>query len=397
MKKRLVLYEEVCYLIGLPTLALGAALMVQANFGISVVISPAYVLHLKLSQFWPVFTFGLAEYVVQGLLLLLLLLLVRRFHRSYLFSFVTVLIYGRVLDAFLFVLEKLPIDALPLRMAVYLLGLLFCALGVALMLRTYLSPEVYELLIRELSKLHKKPLGLVKTIYDCSSCTMAVLMSFCFFGWLELRGVGIGTVISALCSGALVALIGGAINRRFTLRVAFPHLEKYFVRPPFPGQKEKRTHDLRYERLEDAHVQALLPIWSDEAVIRYTGIPVPCTEEEVRERVARLKMGDVFVVYDKAVLIGIVGCPAIDKQERMFGLFYHFAQSAWGKGYATCAAAWLVAYMKETYQTCILLADVVTDNRASETILLHLGFRCAKEEAWEKAGEAFCLRQYRLE
>lgn len=238
MKKRPILYEELCYLFGLPALALGAALLVQANFGLSVVISPAYVLHLKLSQLWPAFSFGVAEYVVQGSLLLLLLLLLRRFHYSYLFSFVTALFYGQVLDFFLTQLGALTIETLPLRIAIYVIGLLLCALGVALMLHTYLSPEVYELLIRELSRRDGRPLGLVKTIYDCTSCTVAIALSFCFFGWLQFYGVGIGTVISALCSGALVSLMGATLRKYFVLTVAFPRLARYFTTPKFPKELE---------------------------------------------------------------------------------------------------------------------------------------------------------------
>lgn len=66
MKKR-GFYSELSYLFGLVTLALGAVFMVHADFGVSVVVAPAYLVYLKLSQTWQFVTFGLTEYFVQGI------------------------------------------------------------------------------------------------------------------------------------------------------------------------------------------------------------------------------------------------------------------------------------------------------------------------------------------
>jgi uncharacterized membrane protein YczE len=97
MKKR-VFYTEAAYLIGLAVIALGAALMAAADFGMSMVVAPAYLLHLKISRYLPFFSFGMAEYTLQAVLLLVLVLLLRRFKLSYLFSFVTAVFYGLLLD-----------------------------------------------------------------------------------------------------------------------------------------------------------------------------------------------------------------------------------------------------------------------------------------------------------
>lgn len=236
--KKPVIYTELCYLVGIVSLALGAALMVCADFGMSVVVSPAYLLHLKISEIWPGFTFGIAEYCMQGTLLLLLILVVRRFHWSYLFSFATALLYGFALDRLLPLVLSLPSTALWQRIIVYLVGLFFCALGVSLVLHTYISPEVYELFIREFSSKYAISIGKVKTVYDCSSCLLAILLSFAFYGLFHFRGVGIGTLISALSSGTLTALFGRFWESYFTLKPAFPAAAAVFSPPPF---KDKRT------------------------------------------------------------------------------------------------------------------------------------------------------------
>jgi uncharacterized membrane protein YczE len=234
MKKKPVFYTELCYLFGILILALGASLLVKADFGVSVVVSPAYLLHLKLSETWSFFSFGIAEYVVQGTLLLLVILLVRRFHWSYLFSFVTALFYGFVLDRVLSVFALLSFQHLSLRIVFFLLGLLLCAIGVSLVLHTYLSPEVYELLIREVSACYRWNLGKVKTVYDCISCLIAISLSFAFFGLFHFHGIGIGTVISALVNGTLISLVSRFLESHFELCPAFPNIQHVFSSPPFP-------------------------------------------------------------------------------------------------------------------------------------------------------------------
>lgn len=249
MKKKPVFYTELCYLFGILTLAVGASLLVKADFGVSVVVSPAYLLHLKISETWSFFTFGLAEYVVQGTLLLLVIGLVRRFHWSYLFSFVTTLFYGFVLDRVLWVFSLFSFQHFPLRIACFLLGLILCAIGVSLVLHTYLSPEVYELLIREVSACYTWKLGKVKTIYDCTSCLVAITFSFSFFGFPHFHGIGIGTVISALVNGTLIALVSRFLESHFQLSPAFPNIQHLFTPPPFAHTKGQTVNEDSLEQI----------------------------------------------------------------------------------------------------------------------------------------------------
>ena len=120
MKKK-TFYTEVAYVLGIVILALGTALMEKADFGMSMVVAPAYLLHLKISQTLPVFSFGMAEYTLQAAILLLLGLAMRRFKLSYLFSFGTAVIYGVTLDSVMLLTAALPANAFALRGAYYLL------------------------------------------------------------------------------------------------------------------------------------------------------------------------------------------------------------------------------------------------------------------------------------
>ncbi len=107
MKKK-VFYTELAYVLGLVIIAFSAACTEKADFGMSMVVAPAYLLHLKVSQWLPWFTFGVAEYCFQGLLVLVTVIIMRKCKPFYLFSFVTALLYGTFLDIAMAIIAPLP-------------------------------------------------------------------------------------------------------------------------------------------------------------------------------------------------------------------------------------------------------------------------------------------------
>ena len=87
-------FAELAYVMGMILCPLGVCLSAKSGFGVSMVVAPAYVLYLRISETLPWFTFGKSEYIFQGLLLILLGIAVRRFKWKYLLSFVTAFLYG---------------------------------------------------------------------------------------------------------------------------------------------------------------------------------------------------------------------------------------------------------------------------------------------------------------
>ena len=207
-KDKRVFYTEAAYIIGLAALALGTAFMTVADFGVSMIVAPAYLVHLKLSEVWSFVTFGVAEYILQFLLLVLMVAVVKQFKVSYLFSFATAVFYGLMLDGFLWILDfgvtGGVITGIPARIICYAIGMLFCTAGVSLMFHTYISPEVYELFVKEVADKYHLSLAKVKTGYDCSSLLLAIVLSFLFYGFGTFVGVNVGTVICALMNGWMI-------------------------------------------------------------------------------------------------------------------------------------------------------------------------------------------------
>jgi uncharacterized membrane protein YczE len=228
--KKPVFYTEAAFVIGLVLLAFGTALTAYGDFGISMVVAPAYILHLKVSEFLPFFSFGMAEYVLQAIVLLLMTVLLRKFRLVWLLSFVTAVLYGLILDASMLLMALLP-DLFALRLVIYILGALICDAGISLLFRTYLPPEVYELFMKNLARKFGKPVSTVKTVYDCVSMAAAIAMSLLFFG--AFRGIGIGSVICALINGALIRAFTRLSDRMFEFN------DRFSLRDRFEEREEK--------------------------------------------------------------------------------------------------------------------------------------------------------------
>ena len=220
MKKH-TFYTEAAYAAGLLLIAAGVSLMEKANFGMSMIVAPAYVLHRWLQPVWGWFTFGAAEYCFQALLLVVMSLALGRFRISWLCSFVTAVVYGFVLDGLMLLAAPLP-TGMVWRVVWYVLGMAVCSLGVACMFRTYLSPEVYELLVKEGSRRYGVEIHRFKTGYDCASCLLAVVMSFACFGLWLFVGVQWGTILCALVNGWLIGQCSRLLEKCFVFKDALP-------------------------------------------------------------------------------------------------------------------------------------------------------------------------------
>lgn len=214
--------SELCYALGLVILALGTALMERSDLGISMVVAPAYLIHLKLRTVFSFYSFGMSEYVFQAFLLILLALIMRRFKLSCLFSFVTAVIYGFILDFLMGVILHIGADTIIIRIVLFAAGTVICALGVALLFNTYITPEAYELFVKEIAAKTGRPVSLVKTVYDLISCAIGVALSFIFFGFMHFEGVKLGTVVCALVNGPLIGLISKWLSKTFEFRDALP-------------------------------------------------------------------------------------------------------------------------------------------------------------------------------
>ena len=225
MKRTLVFYTEAAYFLGLVILALGTAFMEKSAFGVSMVVASSYVIHLKVCRFLSFYSFGMSEYVFQGVLLCVLFLILRKFKAAFLFSFASAFLFGIMLDCCIFLLHYLNYYSIIWRGAYYVIGVFLCSVGVSFVFHTYLPPEVYELFVKELSRLLNKPIEKVKLVYDLSSCLMGICLSFLFFGFGKFSGVKLGTLLCAAVNGPIIGVIDRFLERHFEFKDRLPYRE----------------------------------------------------------------------------------------------------------------------------------------------------------------------------
>ncbi len=227
-RKRLCVSSEFVYLLAIALLALAVAILTAADFGISMVVAPAYLLSLKVGAV----TFGQAEYIIQAGVFILLCLVLRKFKPIYLMSFGTCLLYGTVLDLW----RKIPCFdptvtapgsmALWLRIPMFLVGVLLTSFSVALFFKTYLYPQVYDFFVKAVSYRYGIRLSRFKTCVDLTLLLASTVITFCFFG--KLVGLSWGTLVMAVLNGSIIGFFSDRIDRAFEIQPRFAKFAALF-------------------------------------------------------------------------------------------------------------------------------------------------------------------------
>ena len=170
---------EASFLLGVIVLGFGTALMQLSRFGMSVVVTPAYVLSAWLGVIPP----GAMCYICQGLLIVLTSLMMRRFRVTYLFSFLNAVLFGLSVDFFAQIcFPGVHPETVLGRIALFVPGFLCNSLGVAMLFHTYFPPQAPELFVKELAGKRGWQLYKVKYGYDLCSCALSIGLSYLMLG-----------------------------------------------------------------------------------------------------------------------------------------------------------------------------------------------------------------------
>ena len=225
---KLKIHSETLYFAAIVLLAFSVAMLTAANFGISMIVAPAYILSLKTGFL----TFGQAEYVLQAGLFIVFCLVMRKFKAVYLSSFVTCLIYGAVLDLW----RLLPIfntnvtvpGSMPmlLRVVMFVFGILLTSLSIACFFKTYLYPQVYDFFVKGVSAKFQIKRSFFKTCFDLSCLAVGSAMTLLFFG--KFVGISFGTLFMALINGTVIGFFGRLLDKVLDVTPFFPKFAAHF-------------------------------------------------------------------------------------------------------------------------------------------------------------------------
>lgn len=233
--------SELLWVLGIVFVALGVAICNKANLGVSMVAAPAFVVYEAVAPLWSGFSVGMVEYIIQGFMLILLCIIIKKWNWKYLLAFVVAVIYGYVLNFFLWVLKDVQFDITIMKWVMLIIGDIIVAFGVACFFCTYMPLQVYELFVAEIARSFKINISKVKTIFDITLLIISIVLAFVLFmdaksfNWYTLHynsfhSIGLGTLVTTAINSPLINLSSKIIKKCFDTSPKFEKLEKLLKR-----------------------------------------------------------------------------------------------------------------------------------------------------------------------
>lgn len=187
--------------------AFGVALITKAALGTSPISSLPYVLSLR----FPV-TLGQFTFLMNMLFILAQVLLLRKdFRPVQLLQVAVNVVFSLFIDVSMGLLSWMEVGVLPMRLLALAVGCAVLGFGISVEVEPRVLMVPGEGIVQAIAVVTGRQFGNVKTAFDATLVSTALLLSLLFFH--QLQGLGIGTIFSALAVGRFVDLY----NRRLPL------------------------------------------------------------------------------------------------------------------------------------------------------------------------------------
>ena len=180
--------------------AFGIAMITQADMGTSPISSTAYVLSLEYPLSLGAFTF-----ILNSTFILIQILILRRdFPPIQLLQIIVNIIFSIGIDGAMSLVSRISPNTLLTQWLMLLAGSAVLGFGIALEVAPRVLMVPGEGVVQAVTVKYKRNFGRMKILFDSLLVVLALILSFYFFG--EIKGLGIGTVVSAVLVGRFVSL-----------------------------------------------------------------------------------------------------------------------------------------------------------------------------------------------
>ena len=186
------------YCIGLIVLSFGIALAVNSNLGVSPVSSLPYVVSQILNV-----SLGTCTIIVYTVYILLQMILHgKKFQPTLLLQLVFSTVFGYCVDGAKFILGDFVPSTYFGQLAMLAASILLIGFSLVLYIDVQLAPMPPEGLVGCLAARFNKPFPKVKTLFDCASVLVGLILCLVFLG--KVTGIREGTIVTALLVGRLM-------------------------------------------------------------------------------------------------------------------------------------------------------------------------------------------------
>ncbi|MBO7253166.1 MAG: hypothetical protein J6V25_11150 [Oscillospiraceae bacterium] len=202
------------YCVGLLVLAFGIALAVNSNLGVSPVSSLPYVVSQILN-----ISLGNCTILVYTLYVFAQMLLNgKKFQPVLLLQLVFSTIFGYFVDGAKYILGDFLLPTYFGQLAMLAASIVLISFSLVLYIDVKIAPMPAEGLVGCIAEKIHKPFSKIKTLFDCGSVLVGLVLCFVFLG--KVVGIREGTVITALLVGRLMGFFRKLLTP-FLQRVCF--------------------------------------------------------------------------------------------------------------------------------------------------------------------------------
>ena len=204
------------YVVGLFIMAFGVSLSLKSNLGVSPVNSLPNEISLVMNSFGINLSLGNAVIIIFSCYVLVQILIKRRrFPLIDLTQVIFSIIFGYFTNFTGMITNASSyLTSLPMRLMFMAISMVFIAFGVSIYMNAKLVNMPMEGMTLAISEALGKPFARVKIVVDCSTVILALVLSLVFLHGIE--GVGVGTVLAAVCVGLLVKPIQKLVSPALT-------------------------------------------------------------------------------------------------------------------------------------------------------------------------------------
>lgn len=204
------------YVVGLFIMAFGVSLSLKSNLGVSPVNSLPNEISLVMNSFGINLSLGNAVIIIFSCYVLVQILIKRRrFPLIDLTQVIFSIVFGYFTNFTGMITNASSyLTNLPMRLLFMAVSMVFIAFGVSIYMNAKLVNMPMEGMTLAISEALGKLFARVKIVVDCSTVILALVLSLVFLHGIE--GVGVGTVLAAVCVGLLVKPIQKLVSPALT-------------------------------------------------------------------------------------------------------------------------------------------------------------------------------------
>lgn len=226
-KQYKLIVRSVVYVVGALILALGVVLNTKCMLGISTTNSVPNVLNVVVNEYgisW--MTLGWACNIIYVIDIVFQCIVYRKIKLKVLLQLPFSFVFGRVVDVYVGMLKATGMldsttaallnPTLPLQILLLVLGIVFTAVGIAMVVNMDFVPNPPDGGVQALTQLTKLPFGRAKILWDGILLAVTCIVSLIFTKNHIIVGIGIGTVVAFFVIGNIISWVNKHFGTWFT-------------------------------------------------------------------------------------------------------------------------------------------------------------------------------------